>query len=320
MTGGDRLGYEQRVNRVIDHIRDHLGEELSLAALARVAAFSPFHFHRVFKAITGETLFGFIQRLRIERAAGALVAHRDQSILEVALDHAFAGSATFARAFKARFGMSATEWRHGGADRWRKRYGPEAGAARPLRKAGKAIGKRGKARRRVRGQTSRKRFEEDAMSIRIATLPPYHVAYMRYVGPYGPHGIPALWQRFHKWMQTRDVAVEGRITLGIGHDDPNITPAERCRYDACVVVRGDFAPDRWVNLMDVPGGKCAVWEFTGPAREIEAAWQRVFSAWLPDSGYQPDDRPCVELYRGDPSVGAEPGSFRCDLCLPVRPL
>ena len=72
MSRGDRLEYEKRVNRVIDHIRAHLADELSLAALARVAAFSPFHFDRVFKAITGETLFGFIQRLRIERAANAL--------------------------------------------------------------------------------------------------------------------------------------------------------------------------------------------------------------------------------------------------------
>ena len=65
--------YEQRVNRVIDHVREHLAEPLPLAELARVAAFSPFHFHRVFRAITGETLFGFIQRQRIEKAAGALL-------------------------------------------------------------------------------------------------------------------------------------------------------------------------------------------------------------------------------------------------------
>jgi AraC-like DNA-binding protein len=73
VTGGSRLEYDRRVNRVIDHIRRHLAEELSLAELARVAVFSPFHFARVFKAATGETLFGFIQRLRIERAATALV-------------------------------------------------------------------------------------------------------------------------------------------------------------------------------------------------------------------------------------------------------
>ena len=55
MRGASRLEYARRVNRVIDHVREHLGDELSLAGLARLAAFSPFHFHRVFRAVTGET-------------------------------------------------------------------------------------------------------------------------------------------------------------------------------------------------------------------------------------------------------------------------
>jgi len=84
VTAGNRLEYDKRVNRVIDHIRRHLADDLSLAALARVAAFSPFHFHRVFRARTGETVFGFIQRLRIEKAAAALRDHPHQSVLEVA--------------------------------------------------------------------------------------------------------------------------------------------------------------------------------------------------------------------------------------------
>jgi AraC family transcriptional regulator len=67
---------------------------MSLGALARVAAFSPFHFHRVFRPVTGETLFGFIQRVRLERSAGALLAVPDRSVLEVALDHGFSSAAT----------------------------------------------------------------------------------------------------------------------------------------------------------------------------------------------------------------------------------
>ncbi len=92
---------------------------------------------------------------------------------------------------------------------------------------------------------------------------------------------------------------------------------EKCRYDACVVVPEDFAADRWVNVMDIPGGRYGGWTFTGTAHEIQAVWDRIFTAWLPTSGYQPDDRACVEVYRGSP--GGKPGSFRCELCLPVRP-
>jgi AraC family transcriptional regulator len=305
MARGDRLEYDKRVNRVVDHVREHLAEELTLAGLARVAAFSPFHFDRVFKAITGETLFGFVQRLRIEKAAGALSAHPDQSVLAVALDHGFASAATFARAFRARFGMSATEWRGGGAKRWRRKPGKQ------VRKPGKAGGAR-------RGDTPPR--EETTMSIEVRDLPAYHVAFMRYVGPYGAGGIPELWQRFGRWMAAHRLDTPSSITLGVAYDDPSITAPDKCRYDACAVVPADFRPDRLVEVKDVPRGRHAVARFEGDARTIVDAWDRVFAAWLPGSGYEPDDRPCYELYRGNPCVEGDPRRFRCDLCLPVRPL
>lgn len=311
-----RLAYEKRVNRVIDYIREHLAEELSLAQLARVAAFSPFHFHRVFTAITGETLFAFIQRVRIERAAGSLRSHPDESVLAVALDHGFSSAAVFARAFRAHFGMSATEWRAGGAERWRARQaraGPRSNQRQSNRKRGKATG-------RPRVDTPRKRRGEVSMSVRVTVLPVQHVAYMRYVGPYGAHGIPDLWMKFKKWMETHDLGSDSTVTLGVAYDDPDITAAEQCRYDACVVVPASFTPDRWVNVMDVPGGKHAVSEFVGTAHEILGAWEELYRSWLPGSGFEPDDRACFEIYRGNPSVDAARGVFRCELCLPVRPL
>jgi AraC family transcriptional regulator len=309
VTPASRLEYDRRVNAVIDHIRDHLADRLSLVGLARVAAFSPFHFARVFRAVTGERLFGFIQRQRIEKAAGALLHHPGRPVLEVALDHGFASAATFARAFRAHFGMSATQWRAGGAEGWECRRR----ASKPLRKPGKATSRRMRDRRGTRPG-------EERMAVTVRDLPTYHVAYMRYVGPYGPHGIPALWARLLAWMRPRDLATDDRLTLGVALDDPAITAADRCRYDACVVVPADFRADRWVNLADIPAGRYAVARFTGSAHEIQDAWDRVFRLWLPGSGYEPDDRACYELYRGEPTVDARLRRFRCELCLPVRPL
>jgi AraC family transcriptional regulator len=301
MPGGHRSEYERRVNRVIDHIREHLAEDLPLTALAGVAGFSPFHFHRVFRAVTGETVAGFVQRLRIEKAAAALRDHPDQTVLAVALDHGFASPAAFARAFRARFGMTATAWRVGGAERWRRRW----------RKAEQRLRKPGKAWRGEQRQSGR-------MSVRVADMPALHVAFMRYVGPYGARGIPALWKRLQTWIAAHDLGGP-RVTVGVAYDDPSITAPERCRYDACVVVPGDFVPDRLVDVMDVPGGRYAIASFVGTAHEIEGVWDRVFAGWLPGSGYEPDDRPCYELYRGDPSVDAR-ATFRCELHLPVRRL
>jgi len=302
MTGVHRDEYARRVDRVIDHIRDHLADDLPLAALARVAAFSPFHFHRVFRGVTGETVAGFVQRLRIEKAAAALRDHPHRSVLAVALDHGFGSAAAFARAFRARFGMSATAWRVGGAARWRRRW----------RKADQQLRKAGKAPRGRRRQTP-------PMSVRVAEMPTLRVAAMRYVGPYGAHGLPQHWRRMRAWIAAHDLGPGPRVKVGVAYDDPSITAPERCRYDACVVVPGDFVPDRLVDIVDVPGGPYAVAGFVGTPHEIEGVWDRVFAGWLPGSGYEPDDRPCYEVYRGAPSVDGR-DIFRCELHLPVRTL
>src|SRR5262245_11838829 len=306
MKRASRQEYTRRVNRVVDHVRQHLGDDdLSLATLARLAAFSPFHFHRIFRGVTGETVFGFIQRLRIEKAALALRHDEERSVLDVALDHGFSSAATFARAFRARFGTTATAWRE-----------------RPTaqdRKTSKAIGKPRKASAARKADTDR-RGKEVAMNVQVRESPPYHVAYMRYVGPYGAHGIPELWMKLRTWVDARGLGAPDSITLGRAHDDPPVTAPERCQYDACVVVPPEFVPDRSVSLMDVAGGRCAVAPFEGSAHEIQGAWDRIFSSWLRSSGYQPDDRPCFELYRGDPMKGARSGAFRCELHVPIRPL
>jgi AraC family transcriptional regulator len=307
----NRREYERRVNRVVDYVENNLTTELSLDRLARIAAFSPYHFHRIFRSVTNETLYGFSQRLRIEKAAQSLLASTDRSVTEAAHRWGFASAATFARAFKSHFGMSATEWRMGGHRNWRR-----------LKRASKpstSVSKASKAFHEGKGDThDRMKLPEQKVSIKA--LPSYRYVYMRYVGPYGAQGIPRLWKRLRQWMTAQELDVTSSICLGVAHDNANIAAADTCRYDACVVVPVDFDADRHVNVADTVSGRYAISKFDGTAEEIEAAWQRTFSHWLPDSGFEPDDKPCIELYRGAAAVDPRIGPFECELCLPVRPL
>ncbi|MGK4007354.1 GyrI-like domain-containing protein [Sorangium sp. So ce1036] len=313
-----RAEYEKRVNRVIDHIQAHRAEELSLEELAGVAAFSPFHFHRVFKSITGENLREFIQRVRLETAAGHLTLRPHADVLEIALENGFSSASAFARAFKERFGMSASAWRNGGA---------QASKARQAdRKPGEVVRKPGKAAACAPGQdgsssgTGARDDEEEIMDVAVKALPSYHVAYIRSVGPYGPNGsVGEAWRRLMRWASARDLWTVDRICLGIAHDNPHVTEPAKCRHDAAIVIPEGFKTGGDVNVTDVAGGKYATSAFVGDARMIGVAWDRLFGEWLPQSGYQPDHRPCFELYQGefqDPKING----FRCELCLPVRPL
>jgi AraC family transcriptional regulator len=315
-----RREYERRVNRVIDHIQAHLADELTLEQLAAVAAFSPFHFHRVFAAITGETLSDFIRRIRLERAASALALLRETSVLEIALRCGFSSAATFARAFKGTFGMSATEWRDGGARQWGEARRRQSKQGKAKSNPGQAQRNRGKASLGPTGQDRSVRSKGVAMPVKTREIPPYRVAYMRHVGPYGEGGrIGALWMSFERWIRTRDLRRAGTLTIGIGHDAPNISAPEKLRYDACLVVDASFKPDRFVNIADLPGGKYAVAPFEGTPAEINGAWSWLWTVWLPSSGYQPRDRPCLEL-RHDFETTSVHGQLRCELCLPIGPL
>jgi AraC family transcriptional regulator len=296
-----RLEYEQRVNRVLDHIGTHLGDELPLEALAAIAAFSPFHFHRVFKSMTGENVKEYIQRIRLEAAARDLVLRPHADVIEIALEHGFGSASAFARAFKERFGMSASAWRSGGAPH--------------LSKYGQLQSKLGKA---TPASSAHDRSME-RINVQVKTLPAHHVAYMRYTGPYGQGGIQELWQRMARWASARDLWTADHISLGISHDDPKVTEPAKCRYDAAIEIPRDFRPDGDVNVTDVEGGKYAILPFFGKPETIGEAYDQLFGVWLPGSGYQPDSRPIFELYRGE-HCDPETGNFRCDICLPVRPL
>src|SRR5262249_5259136 len=134
-------------------------------------------------------------------------------------------------------------------------------------------------------------MKEDRMNVKVQTLPSWRVAYLRTVGPYGPGmHIPMLWERLARWASARDLSNADRICLGISLDNPKVPDPSRCRYDAAIVLPDDFKVDGDVNVTDVAGGKYATLGFRGTAEHIGAYYDHIFGVWLPESGYQPDDR------------------------------
>lgn len=99
------------------------------------------------------------------------------------------------------------------------------------------------------------------MKVEMVDLPAVNIIYMRYVGPYGP-AIGAFWNTvFFPWLLAN--GLEGRERFGIGHDDPSITPPEKCRYDACVEVDADFVASGQALSAKLPGGRYAVAKIQG---------------------------------------------------------
>lgn len=314
-----RRAYVARINRVVDHISTHLDDTLDLQTLAGVAHFSPWHFHRMFLAMTGETLADCVRRLRLEAAAQRLLASPPQAALAVALEVGFASAEVFTRAFSAHFGMTPTAWRRGGWRNWSaSRREQLSKIHQEVRKANQAADpgfpQDGDSWPTGQPTTEKGMF----MQVELKTLPALRLAYMRHTGPYGHPDIGATWQRFWAWVGQHGLDPE-RI-YGIVQDDPEVTPADKCRYDCCFEVDAAFQPQGEIGVQTFAGGRYACAPFTGTGATIHAAWMRLFGEWLPQSGYQADDKPSMELHEGDFVVDEKTGAFRCLLCMPVRPL
>lgn len=315
--------YLARINRVFDYIDAHLAEPLDLDALSKVAHFSPYHFHRIFKALAGETLAERVRRRRVEVAAARLLGMRGATASAIALEVGFASPEVFTRAFRGYFGMTPTQWRGGGYQGWKD-----------ARQAVLSKIRQGESNKH---QAVLEAIRNDGgmwphghvpangdlpMHVEIKTLHDARVAYMRHVGPYGSAGISQMWQRFAMWCRDQGLIPPPRLMYGVCMDNPGVTPADKLRYDACIEIADDFKPQGEVGVATLKGGRYACATFAGTAAQISTAWGRFLSDWLPGSGYavdtSDDARRAVELYGMDFKMDKDTGVFNCLLCLPVR--
>ena len=130
-----RREYTGRINRVMDYVRENLSGDLRLETLARVANFSPYHFHRVFKAIAGETTNDYIRRHRAQKAASHLLQNPRMTITQIAMACGYSSPSSFAREFRRWFGMSASHFRAGGRASLERLQGSSPQAAASPRRA-----------------------------------------------------------------------------------------------------------------------------------------------------------------------------------------
>lgn len=286
----------------MNFISQNLDGDLSLDEIAGAARFSKFHFHRIFKAAVGETIAEFTRRLRLEMAANRLLSSRHEDITSIALACGFSSSQNFAKAFRQQYGTTPTHFRSSkrgnevskaeDALSLRVTYDPESAFANPL-------------------LTQR----SDNMNAEIKETPKYNVAYVRRLGPYGKETCEQAFGELMRWAGPHGHAESG-VMLGVYWDNPEVTPAEKCRVDACVTVPEGTAPEAPVEVQTIAGGPHAVCHFETSAESFQNAWEEAF-AWLVNGGYECDDRPCYELYHSA-AVDHPEGKWVFDICIPLK--
>lgn len=259
----------ERLLPVLVHIQANLDQDLSLEALANRVQLSQFHFHRLFRSAIGETLKQYTQRLRLERAANRLVIN-DAAILDVALDSGFHSHETFSRQFKRRFKVTPKDYRQ-----WA----------------------RGEIKRRsVSAPPLDELYAEYELSKTTVTrLAQLHVAFIRHVGPY-ESVTDTLWHRLERWGKSKRLPHD-LIFLGIAQDAPGVTPPERLRFDAAVVVPEPFPPEGEVGYQVLGPGEFAMTTHVGHYRTLPKAYASIVQRVVQLKKFRLAGLPAIEVYR-----------------------
>jgi AraC family transcriptional regulator len=290
------LAHLERVNLAIDYVISHLTEKLLLEDVAHAAMLSPFHFHRVFQALMGETLADFVKRLRLDRALFAM-AHGRKSLTTVALSCGFSSSSDFSRSFKQRYGVPPRAF---DIKAWRDDHRAEIAATVP----------------QSLHLTELPHTENpDRFKVKIREIRARTVAYIRVRNPYKSFdAVVNAIKRLEAWAEARGLA-DGQW-LGYQWEHPEVTALEDCVYCTAVVAE-KFTPKGEVGRYEFPPMTVAEIEVRGGVDLEFRALQWFYAAWLPTSGYVPDDYPGFEAFIGRPLAhGAE--HFELYAQMPVR--
>ena len=318
--------YRGRINRVMDHIERNMDRSFTLEELADIANFSKFHFSRIFWAMTGETPFAFLMRIRMEKAASLLLMNPKESISGISYLCGYSSLPVFSRNFKSHFGLSASEWR--------ERFLDNPGGLADFHSNNHQTNRNSGQTKRNSNQTGSssagyfsQQYEplkwrtnmELNKGVEIKDFPKTTIAYVRHTGPY--KGNEELFEKLYgdlfAWAGPRNLASQPDLkTFNVYHDDPSVTEEEKLRLSVGLSVPPETKVDGKIGKMDLDGGKYVVARFELGPMDYEKAWGWLFGEWFPSSGFQPADGACFEMC-GDK---VDDDLHKVDICVPVKPM
>ncbi len=294
--------HQERINEALYRIHADLSGELDILSLAQRACYSPYHFQRIFKQITGESVHDYVRRCRLEWAANLLIYNPDTAIVEIATECGFHSNASFNHAFKAFVGCSPSVWRTEG-------YENHSRSLKTLWSVSDS-----NPHRKYYVDTLHETDRPELPPVVIKHLASQPVAYIRHIGY--DQGIGEVWARLLDWASGHEIAVEKQQMIALHHSNPDLIPFERCRYVACLTLPTKTYPSDGVGVMEIPGGLHACCEAEGVFGDLLYLMRNLYMHWLPASDYQARSIPPHARYQDNHFIN-QSRRFRLTFCIPV---
>jgi AraC family transcriptional regulator len=282
------MDYTENVNKAIQFLEANISKNILLEEVADFACLSIFHFHRIFKTLTQTTAKQYLTRLRLECAAH-LLAHTFSEISQIAVEVGYNNHETFTRAFKSHFEITPAQYR--------------------LDNQRVIIEKKAKFEERLLNLES---LNIDQPIIKY--LDKTFVAYIRHTGSYT--NVGKVWNQLLLWNLTHFHFGRHTSTLGIVHDNPEITDTENIRYDACIVLKNEIKAKGTIQCKAIEGGKYAVFRYKGAYDNFYEVYDYIYALCLLKFGYPLRNEPALEWYIKSPPF-YKPENYVTDFYVPI---
>ncbi len=276
--------YAKRIIKVLNFIQKHLDERFELEQLAGIAHFSPFHFHRIFRAFTGESIAKYIRRLKLERAAGSL-KYSDKLISLISLEAGYENTESFSRVFKSQFNKTPQEFRKMSKNELEKSLNPSLNMEK-----------------------------NNIFDVKIIeNVPKKTLICMRHTGRY--FDVGSTWNKLIEWVNNNNFNIKS--TLGISYDNPKITEEEKIRYDACVELDKSIIPGEGMHKIQIKGGRYAVATIRGSYDNLNAAYDYFYVKLLSENSLKLRNQNCFEVYKRM-SPDYSPDDYITEIFFPIK--
>ena len=271
------------ISQSIDYMLQHLDDGITIKEVANHFHYSEFYFSRIFKAVTGKSVYSFIKHLKMDQSAIDIKLKQQKAITDIGLDYGYSSS-NFSSAFRHHHSFSPTEFRKStGATSIANPFKPEI-------------------------VDCFETFDKYDSEMKIVFLQDIQVIYERVYGDYS--GLKEKWFQF---LDTyNDHIQDDTLMLERFYDDPTISSLNSCICDLCITVDNTCNLD---NITTIKGGKFATYRFEGEIEDIFRTLQGIFVVWFPRSGFVMDEKYGLNIYR---KIDRATSYVVMDLCIPVK--
>lgn len=258
---------------VWEALEKNISEELPLNELAFFSTYSPWHFHRLFRKFQKENVKDYIRRLRIEKAAYELRISQFP-IFEIALEAGYTSREAFTKAFRKVLGTTPAEFR-------RKYSQPK------LKIKTNAL----------------ERFGIKINDLQIRKVSTFYLLYRRVIGPYqnfpGFPTDPDFFLPFLPWLNSKNLNIGNTKWIGVAKDDPEVTPADKIRFDFGTPVNSAFKAPPGLGVQCMKGGEALQIRVRLPYENLPDVYSMLLNEFFPTFHRRLANEPPFEVYVSD---------------------